>query len=344
MNISKLSPRVKQIWLSRKLPLLCKGFTSDREVIFIGGCGRSGTTLLRSMIGAHSEIIGGPELNIHINLFSAFSKYPFLPKVSFLLFDEGILSETAEKFHLSREEIIRIRATSKCFADFLDKFFGLLLVRSGRRRVVEKTPKNATILPFLFSSFPNSKFIHVIRDGRDVVCSLRNHPRFILKNGEMVPSGKIKSISQCTERWVGDVSAAREFRKDPRYLEVFYEKLVEDPERELKKICEFLGIEFSPKMLEKRSATEGDQKYSKVSSNAFLEVENSRIGRWKKDLSENEAEAFEKRAGYLLRELRYEKDASWLLYYPRQLTTNPQAFSRRRRTWSDSPGTGQEKR
>ena len=315
MNFSNIFPRVRQFGLSRKLPVFRDGFKSDREVIFIGGCGRSGTTLLRSTIGASGDVAGGPELNIHTNLLSTFSKYPFLPKVSFLLFDEIVLAETSEKFDIPRGELIRIRGVSKCLPDFLDKFLGLLLLRSGKRRVVEKTPKNVTILPFLFSSFPRSKFIHIIRDGRDVVCSLRNHPRFIPKNGEMIPSGITNPISKCTKRWVHDVSAGLLLRKNPQYLEVFYEKLVENPEEELKSVCRFVGIEFTPQMLEKKSITSGDEKYSTVSANAKGEIEGSRVGRWRKDLSREEAEEFEKIAGALLQELGYEKDALWLEFY-----------------------------
>ena len=81
-----------------------------------------------------------------------------------------------------------------------------------------------------FPLFPAARFVHVLRDGRDVACSLRTHPRHKVVDGELVPTGIRKPIAGCARRWVRDIESSRRWWGDPRFMTVRYEDLVAEPE------------------------------------------------------------------------------------------------------------------
>src|SRR5690606_15031419 len=87
------------------------------------------------------------------------------------------------------------------------------------------------------NAFPNAKFIHVIRDGRD--CAASFHRRW--------QSNPRRTVT----RWKHSVRQGREQGASlgDRYLEVRYEDVTRDPDIALRGICSFLGIEFDDSIL-----------------------------------------------------------------------------------------------
>ncbi len=79
----------------------------------------------------------------------------------------------AEHFGISLWQIRRMRRRSASGAEFIDRFFGEYARRHGVTRWAEKSPANVKCLDFIFEHFPGAHFVHVIRDGRDMACSIR---------------------------------------------------------------------------------------------------------------------------------------------------------------------------
>jgi hypothetical protein len=134
----------------------------------------------------------------------------------------------------------RLVGTAPDFAEAVRRVYALYAEAHGKTRYGDKTPPFLMHLPMLAQEFPEARFVHLVRDGRDVVLSLREQ-RF-------APS----SFAGAAEYWAGRVSRARQAgeRLGPdRYREVRYEDLVSDPERELRRLCEFLDLDFRPEML-----------------------------------------------------------------------------------------------
>ena len=123
----------------------------DNTPIFIGGAGRSGTTLLRVLLDTHPRIACGPELKVIPMVAGMWQQF------------QQPLYPILERYHLSHASINDI------FATMLRSLTGEFVARSGKSRLAEKTPDNVFFFQHLSYMFPGSPFIHVIRDGRDVV-------------------------------------------------------------------------------------------------------------------------------------------------------------------------------
>lgn len=180
----------------------------DVRPIFVVGCPRSGTTLLRLMLDSHPAISCGPETHFVAPLQQVMDRWPALSRFGF------------EREYWYEK-----------LADFVDSFQSDYARRRGKRRWADKTPLYALHLDFVNDLFPRSQVVHLIRDGRDVVASHRD-------------SWGYRSALGASDKWRRFVTAARSFgdRAEPdRYLEIRYEDLVDDPEATMRATLAFLG-------------------------------------------------------------------------------------------------------
>src|SRR5919204_347134 len=106
-----------------------------------------------------------------------------------------------------------------------------------------KTPHYVTALPRIGRALPEARFVHVIRDGRDVALST-NRRLVELRGSRPVP------IERMAKRWRHRILSARGVTQvADRYLEVRYEDLVRDTEPTLRRGCEFINLAYGPAML-----------------------------------------------------------------------------------------------
>src|ERR1044072_3038520 len=177
---------------------------SESTPIIIGGCPRSGSTLLRLILGINSDVIDGPETHL------------FLP----LPIDTTRLETRFQLPHGSVESIRNITSTRGAF---IDEFQKLLLKQYDRRRSVEKTSRNVHVFEWIRERFPSAILLHSIRDPRDVVVSLRTHPEFMRGQQERVPSNWQHPWFECIDRWKRCIEDGIRLRGYARYMEVIYE-------------------------------------------------------------------------------------------------------------------------
>ncbi len=256
--------------------------------IFIGGAGRSGTTLVRSILNAHPRIAIGAELKVTPAIAQCW---------------QGVRQHGAylgEQFLLLEEDI------DAAFAQLLTTLLERHRQRSGKPRVGEKTPNNVFAFPALHRMFPESPLVHVIRDGRDVVRSL-------LEKDWTTPDGQPMAITQdpaaAAGYWRRAVMAGLAAKQDPslatRYHEVRYEALVRDPEAVTRALLEFVGEPWEPGVL--RFHEEAEATY------AFTQrpITPRSVGRWKDALDRDAKDAVKDVAGDLLVHLGYAEDLDW---------------------------------
>jgi protein-tyrosine sulfotransferase len=265
---------------------------SDAAAVFIGGCGRSGTTLFKQILNRHSRLACGPETSMF--------GLPFNPENIGPYWDLDV-------------EAVRERAERcRTLVEFAEGFYAEFLRVEGKARWADKTPNNVRARPRLLTWFPRGRFIHVIRDGRDVACSLRHHPRERVERGRIVPVQRNNPIPRCAERWLADTSAGLAFRGHPRCLEVRYEDLVGNAEAVLRRVCEFIGEPFESAMLEPAGSGRVRTGQTLNNRNADERISASSIGRWRRDLTIEERAQFRDVAGELLLALGYAPDHAWM--------------------------------
>jgi hypothetical protein len=277
----------------------------------IVGVPRSGTTLLRMMIDAHSEVAIPPETG-------------FLPRLADLdragdcaraASDIITTFSTWPDFRLDaaalRATFTRLAPLSP--ADAARAFYRSYAARHGKAQWGDKTPGYGLELDRIASLLPEARFIHLIRDGRDVMLSVRG---LWFRPGE--------SVEACATDWVHRIARTRELgSRVPCYLEVRYEALVLRPEDTLRDVCRFLDLRFDRKMLAyyARSAARLGEHQARCDAGGRLLVSRAdrlhnqrlvmepprpdRIGRWQTELTRAEAGHFADVAGEWLERLGY---------------------------------------
>lgn len=190
--------------------------------------------------------------------------------------------------------------TAPDLASVIEAVYRLPMERAEKTRWGDKTPGYATEVGRLHQVFPDARFLHLIRDGRDVVTSLRRTGW----HGE-----RSWTIA---EYWSDSVAAAR---RDGgalpvgQYHEVKYEDLVLDTERVLREVCEFLQEEFDPEMLSFHEAA-GDHIPGRAASHlskAFRPPRESDVQRWREEMAFRHLVLVEAFAGKTLREAGYDR-------------------------------------
>lgn len=174
------------------------------------------------------------------------------------------------------------------FQGVVDAIFGDFARRQGKSRWIEKSPGNLGYISELAAEIPNASFIHIIRDGRD--CAQSFHRRWRYDPEDTI------------YRWRRLVLMGRQQGRQlgpERYIEVSYEDLTRSPEPGMRRLCEFLGVQYTPAMLESSMRMADRQ----AMGNVARIVENS--GKWRGYFSQGQIDRLETVAGAALAELGY---------------------------------------
>jgi hypothetical protein len=195
----------------------------------------------------------------------------------------------------------------------LRTFYRVYAEMDGKCRWGDKTPAYSDLMALIRRFLPEARFIHLLRDGRDVALS---HKGLWFGPG---------SVAEAGAWWASKIKAAREQVSClPHYLEIRYEDLVSRPEPILREVCDFIELNWNPVMLEYHKtaqerlretlpvlAQDGKKMISSEERKGIHRLtskppQSDRIGRWRKEMNDADREAFEKAAGWTLRELGYE--------------------------------------
>ena len=191
-----------------------------------------------------------------------------------------------------------LRARPSNYPEAVHGIYSAYAASRGKTIYGDKTPKYVLSLELLAKTFPDSRFIHLVRDGRDVALSFMNFA-----------TGP-NTIPEAAAHWRRMVTAGERAGKilgSKKYHEVRFEALVKEPQHELSAICEFLGIEFSHQMLEYHRRPRAE-----LASNPTKAVDRSPATdtrNWRTDMSPIDRTRFEAIAGDLLERLGYERSS-----------------------------------
>ncbi|HEV3270781.1 MAG TPA: sulfotransferase [Candidatus Methylacidiphilales bacterium] len=244
----------------------------ENPPVFIVGCGHSGTSLLLAVLGSHSRICA-------------------IPEETRIAYD-----------YIANAPVVSAKAAR------LIRYFDLLAISENKSRWIEKTPKHIYSIPLLRKLFPGCKFMIILRDGRDVACSIE---------------ARYGSIEEGINRWIEDNRAGEPFWKDADVHVLKYEEIIGDFGETITKALHFMGEDFEEQLL--RSHEKPKYYYSKkiekppdASQAHHDQYRNWQInqklfdgrGKWRR-LSDEKKAVIKKAAGDMLVEYGYAADGNW---------------------------------
>jgi len=254
--------------------------TTTTRPIFIVGCQRSGTTLLRLMLDSHPNVSCGPETRF-LQDFAKLTSDSW-DRLSLYGFPKSYWIDKA--------------------AEFFDSFQTEYAKSRGKTRWADKTPRYALSLGYIDELFPACQIVHVIRDGRDVVASHRDRWGYW-------------SAVKAVEKWPRYIRTARRVGDrlpDDRYTEVRYEDLVLNTDATLRELLEFLGEPWDDAVLHYDQAQHDVAgRYEQFSKDRRGDagdggaVYRSRVGAHRREIDPLLRTLFAVRAGSTLRALGY---------------------------------------
>lgn len=270
--------------------------------IIIIGLPRSGTTLLRVLLGTHSKIHGTLEMP-----WITGSWGPEFPSVHQLLehLDTDELSGTAALEGIHESDVFEAGKR------FVDTLLEAHLTEAHKDYLVLKTPDDIGQIDFLLKLFSESKYIHICRDGRDVAASTVNARA---EMGVGVPTDAFGRITIMTalQRWCDWETLVRKKIAEGKIsncISVTYEELVFQPGRVMRRICGFLELEYEKEMLDYRltchNLPEWDLGSRGVLSKSKIDTQG--VGRWKQVMHPVEMIQVDKHFGACLKAFGYHR-------------------------------------
>ncbi|MFK7790613.1 MAG: sulfotransferase, partial [Phycisphaeraceae bacterium] len=291
----------------------------DCPFVFILGASRSGTTWLQSLLNEHPDIYTRPELKL-------FTHY-LRPWFDAWQFDEDDPAPHGLPSVWSRQQ----------FDNYLKNF-----LRQVYREVIEEPKPNTILLSKIPQAneieiieylIPKPKYVHVIRDGRDVAASL------LEASDSWGQSWSPRTITAAAQWWRSGLGAARvakQYEAEGRYLEIRYEDLKSDGQSTLSRVRDFLG--FDPDRYDVEQVLERNRIDKMKKNEQFLDtaalpdgfIRTGRSGSGSEDWSAKQKYDFHRVAGYLLCELGYAQP-SWYAKHAYEKLTLPLGFKLSRR-------------
>ncbi len=254
----------------------------EKKIVFLTGVGRSGTTILQSMLHAHNQINFPPETHF-------FKRYILRYLTGKKVNEEKIKHDVyLNRLNASKREAVL--ASDFNSLDDLKQLF-LKIMESDSPDIVcigDKDTEYVRYIPHLKYLFPQSYLINIKRDPRDVIASR-------LKT-EWGSKRSLNFHVAEYQYYIKKVGKDGKKHFNDRFIELRYEDLIEKPEVELKRILKSLDIEFQPQMLEfyKKSNELVAIDEAKWKQNISKPLNSSNKGKWSKSINNDQAALIEK--------------------------------------------------
>jgi len=239
------------------------------------------------ILDSHPQITCGPEMSL-FNKRVFYDDYKVVKRELRSWLRQGVSTDG----YCARPRLMRMRcwdgltddflckmvSTSRDLREFIIRLQEHCTKRRGKTYFADKTPSNVYCFREFARLFPECRLIHMIRDGRDVVCSLK-------KRGS--------SIFEGASLWLYNAAAGVANRDLPQYMEVRYEEMVASPRQVIEKVCEHLGVEYADQMIEKRKDTpEKPIGVGSWKSSPSGPISTESVGRYKHELDDSDLGCF----------------------------------------------------
>lgn len=285
----------------------------DFQFAFILGNPRSGTSLFRLMLNAHPSVIAPPECGFMQWWYNKYNDWEQKDNFSNRMnqFIEDLFnSKKIESWHLCKADL-RVFLQKQSPKNYNELTACVYLAYGNKRStaevLIDKNNYYIHYLDLLTKMWPKAKFIHLIRDGRDVACSYRGVNKLNTKSvfKPILPE-KIEDIA---EEWMENNFQISQLSKSYDYLLVRYEDLLEKPENTLDIVCNYLNLNFDSQVLSYYELKEAFLTEPKETLDWKLKTKEKpdakRIGQYHTTLNKEEVTIFEGIAAKELKKYGY---------------------------------------
>ena len=274
--------------------------------VFVVGCPRSGTTLLQRMLDNHPQLTIANDTHFITRATKNTLRRDPAPEMNAEILKAVLNYRRTCRMGLENSDIEQAASYSGTYAEFVSKLYNLRGSKQGKPFSGEKTPDYCRQIPALHTLFPGSRFIHIVRDGRDTALSTMSWATENKGPGKW-PLWKEDPVGTCALWWRWQAAAGeRDGGALPPglYRRLRYEDLVADPERELREIANILALPYSGNMINYHTGRMRNQAGLSAKSAWLPPVPGLR--NWRQDMSPEDVCVFESIAGELLTHFGYE--------------------------------------
>ena len=252
---------------------------TSRPVFVVGGP-RSGTTLLSAMLAAHPAFDCGPETHC-LSRWARLGRHERARILDPADWPRRAAAYVASlslggqpiypMYGLTVDDIRTwLAARPPSLASLLEALTEQHAQRNGAPRWVEKTPRHLEVPELIAETWLGARIVRIVRDPRDAAVSLTR-----------VPFGSPSLLTNLSVLARMNEAGADFYRRSRQAVTLRYEDLVAAPERELRRICDFVGEDYVPAMLEDRSSAGGvAAAHEWWKGDATGPIDSSRSGRW----------------------------------------------------------------
>lgn len=273
-----------------------------RQVVFIGGAMRSGTTAI------HRALCGGDNTN------------PYISESWYLLDVMRIYKWNLARYEVRNEDQF---GSVENFQDVIFSNFRQYLTLIAARYqdpevIMLKNPELTHHFNDISDYFPSFKFVVIVRDPRDVIASIKRVQSRHKEDGLQTPQTGLKSMADFCREYMSYYNAVDFARLKGKYIFVKYEDFVSNPEDQLVKVGAFTGAKYEPEKAikfsdehQKAANFDKDKRLNDKFSGAFWsdmytkDISDARVGSYKNDLTESEVAEIQQRIGDFGRKFGY---------------------------------------
>ena len=255
-------------------------YLSPKKIIFVVGNSRSGTTLMGMILGLNPAVFTFEELHFFEQLWSSQEQNKILGQQEAEILAARLLAIQSNNIFVpgklqdfTKEARIVVKKINKSNLTRADIFEGFLQYKTRQDKKLipcEQTPRNVLYLEEILSLYPQSFIINMVRDPRDVLLSQKykwkvrflgatNHPY-----QEVVRSWANYHPIVISKLWNTSVNAVSKFANHPQIKTIRFEDLITNPEQIVQEVCDFVGLEYTSKMLDVSQSQGGVSSHKKI--------------------------------------------------------------------------------
>ena len=289
--------------------------------VFIVGAPRSGTTLTAKILGRHSSLFMPGETHFFSDIYSnkqtlgsadlKSSKEKIWDRLKdmYKRYNEPEDQLRIDQIFHSHESVLSLQKKWSSYKDVFSSFMEAQAHSAGKSRWGNNAPKDLFFVDEILQFFPDAKLVVCVRDPRDFLVSYKKRA-LVTSNDQKQRISSLYHPLITSLLWkmnIRKLDTLKSKLKDTQLFIQNYEDIVTKPDAEIKKLCNFLDITYESKMqnIVTNNSSEGSLKQGIFSSS---------IGRWERELSNEEVCLVEYLAGKQLSNYGYIKSNKSISY------------------------------